>query len=77
MSMVNFMVLLWAELQKALCLLMLLSRTISNLTFFSVNSSEEMKEHVRITRPNSFIPDPCLGDKERGLGPYLHFFGNA
>ena len=55
MSMVNFMVLLWAELQKALCLLMLLSRTISNLTFFSVNSTEEMKKKIRVTRPNSFI----------------------
>ena len=46
--------------------LMLLSRTISTLTFFSANSTEERKEQVRITRPNSFIPVLCLWDEERG-----------
>ena len=47
---------------------MLLSRTISTLIFFSVNSAKERKKQVRITRPNSFIPGPCLQDKERRVG---------
>ena len=47
---------------------MLLSRTISTLIFFSVNSTKERKKQVRITRPNSFIPGPCLRDKEREWG---------
>ena len=56
---------------------MLLSRTISTLIFFSVNSAEERKEQVIIIRPNSFIPGPCLWDKERKLGLCLHFVSNA
>ena len=36
-----------------------------------------MKEQVRITRPNSFIPGPCLLGKERGLRPCLHFVSDA
>ena len=56
---------------------MLLSRTISTLIFFSVNSAEERKEQVRIIRPNSFILGPCLQDKGRELGPCLHFVSNA
>ena len=47
---------------------MLLSRTISTLTFFPANSTEERKEQVRIIRPNSFILGPCLMDEERGWG---------
>ena len=50
---------------------MFLSRTISTLIFFSVNSAEERKKQIRITRPNSFILGPCLQDKERGLGTCL------
>ena len=64
-------------MQKALCFLMLLSRTKSTLTMFSANSTEERKEQVTITRPNSFILGPCLWDEERGLGPCLHFVSNA
>ena len=56
---------------------MLLSRTISTLIFFSVNSVEERKKQVRIIRPNSFTPAPCLWDKERRLGLCLHFVSNA
>ena len=52
---------------------MLLSKTISTLIFSSVNSGEERKKQVRITKPNSFILGPCLRDKERELGPGLHF----
>ena len=48
---------------------MLLSRTISTLTFFSANSTEERKEQVRITRAYSFIPGPCLQNEERGWSP--------
>ena len=48
---------------------MLLSRTISTLTFFPASSTQERKEWVRITRPNSFILGPCLQDEERELGP--------
>ena len=69
MSMVTLQIIFWAQLQKALCFLMFFSRTISTLTFFPVNSTEERKEQVRITRPNSFILGPCLRDEERGLGP--------
>ena len=47
---------------------MLLSRTISTLIFFSVNSAEERKKQVRITRPNSFILGLCLRDKEKEWG---------
>ena len=35
---------------------------------FTVNSAEERKRQVRITRPNSLIPGPCLRTEERGLG---------
>ncbi|XP_070224817.1 LOW QUALITY PROTEIN: interferon-inducible protein AIM2 [Bos mutus] len=42
-----------------------------------VNSAEERKKQVRITRPNSFIQGPCLRNEERGLGPCLHFVSNA
>ena len=38
-----------------------------NITF-TVNSDEERKRQVRITRPNSLIPGPCLRTEERGLG---------
>ena len=41
------------------------------------NSTEESKEKVRITRPNSFIPGPCLRDEEKGLRPCFHFVSNA
>ena len=68
MSMVSLWIIFWAQLQKALCYLVLLSRTISTLTFFPANSTEERKEQVRVTKPNSFIPRPCLQDEERGLG---------
>ena len=33
----------------------------------SVNSAEERKKQVRITKPNSFIPGPCLRNKGRGF----------
>ena len=56
---------------------MLLSRTVSTLIFFSVNSAKERKKQVRITRPNSFIPGLFLWDKERELGLCLHFVSNA
>ena len=56
---------------------MLLSITINTLIFFLVNSAEERKEQVRIIGPNSFILGPCLRDKERELGPFLHFVSNA
>lgn len=46
---------------------MLLSKTISTLIFSSVNSAEERKKQVRITKPNSFIPGPCLRNKGRGF----------
>ena len=75
MSVTNFI--LWAQLQKALCLLMLLSKTISTLIFLSVNSAEERKKQVRITKSNSFIPGPCLRNKGRGLGPCLYFVSNV
>ena len=68
MSMVNFMYYSLGTTAEGLCLLMLLSRTISTLIFFSVNSTKERKKQVRITRPNSFIPGPCLRDKEREWG---------
>ena len=68
MSVVTLQIIFWAQLPKALCFLMLLSRTISTLTFFPANPTEERKEQVRITRGNSFIPGPCLWDEERGLG---------
>ena len=77
MSMVTLQIIFWAQQQKALCFLMLLSRTISTLTLFPANSTEDRKEQVRITRGNSFILGPCLWDEERGLGPYLHFVSNA
>ena len=77
MSMLTLWIIFWAQLQKALCFLMLLSRTISTLTFFPANSNEERKEQVRITKPNSFILGPCLQDGERGLRPCLHFVSNA
>ena len=56
-----------------MCFHILLSRTISTLTFFPANSTEKRKEQVRITKLNSFIPGPCLWDEERGLGLCLHF----
>ena len=34
-------------------------------------------QKVRITRPNSFIPGPCLRDEEKGLRPCFHFVSNA
>ena len=74
MSMVAFYIIFWAQLQKALCFLMLLSST---LTLFPANSTKERKEQVRITKPNSFIPGPCLWDEERGLGLCFHFVSNA
>ena len=77
MSMVNFMYYSLGTTAEGLCLLMLLSRTISTLTFFPDNSTEERKEQVRITRPNSFILGQCLQGEERGLGPCLHFLSNA
>ena len=43
---------------------------------FSQPSQGEGKT-VGITRPNSFILGPCLRDKERVLGPRLHFVSNA
>ena len=70
-------VIFWAQLQKALCFLMFLSKTISTLTFFPVILTEERKEQVRTTKPNSFNPGLCLQDEERGLGPCLHFVSNA
>ena len=76
-SMVTLQIIFWAQLQKALCILMLLSRTISTLTFFAANSTKERKEQVRITRANSFIPGPSLQNEERGLGPCIHFVSNA
>ena len=42
-----------------------------------LSAAEERKKQVRITRPNSFIPGLCLRDKERELGPCLHFASNA
>ena len=48
-------------------------KTISTLTFFPPNSTEEGKKQVRITRANSFIPGLCLWDKERGLWAQSHF----
>ena len=74
MLMLILRIIFWAQLQKALCFLMLLSST---LTFFPDNSIKEKKEQVRITRPNSFIPGLCLWDEEKGLGPFLHFVSNA
>ena len=46
---------------------MLLSKTISTLIFSSVNSAEERKKQVRITRPDSFIPGQCIRNKGRGF----------
>ena len=40
---------------------MLLSRTISTLTFFSANSTEERKEQVRVASPGSMHNTGCLG----------------
>ena len=77
MSMTNFMNYFLSTAAEALCLLMLLSRIINTLIFFSVYSAEERKEQVRITRPNSFILGPWLRDKERELGPCIHFVSNA
>ena len=64
-------------MKKALCFLTLLSRTISTLTFFPANSTEERKKQVRITRANSFILGPCLRNEKMGLGACLHFVSNA
>ena len=77
MSAVALWIIFWAQLQKALCYLVLLSRTISTLTFFPANSTEERKKQVRITRANPVILGPCLWDEERGLGLCLHFVSNA
>ena len=68
MSVVTLWIIFWAQLQKALCFLMLLSRTISTLTFFPANSTKERKEQVRIMKPNAFIPGPCLRNEEGGWG---------
>ena len=77
MSMVTLQIIFWAQLQKALCFLMLLSRTISTLTLFPANSTKERKEQVRITKLNSFILGLCLWNEERGLGLCLHFVSNV
>ena len=39
-----------------------------NIPFQSTQPEEERKRQVRITRPNSLIPGPCLRTEERGLG---------
>ena len=68
MSMVTLQIIFWAQLQKALCFLMLLSRTISTLTFFPANSTEERKKQVRITRANPFIRVGACGMRRGSWG---------
>ena len=43
----------------------------------TIPMEKERKKQVRMTRPKSFITGPCLRDKERELGPCLHFVSNA
>ena len=44
---------------------------------FSVNSAEERKRQVRITRPNSFIPGPCLRRGVWGHASILSVMSNV
>ena len=63
MSMVTLEIIFWAQLQKALCFLMLLSKTISTLTFFPANSTEERNSESRELTPSSRV---CACRMRRG-----------
>ena len=56
---------------------MLLSRTISTLVFLFSQLSRREEKTSQNHKANSFIPGPCLWDKDRGLGPCLRSVGDA
>ena len=77
MSVVNFMDYFLGTTAEGFVLSHASLKNNKLLNNFPASSTEERKKQVRITRPNSYIPRPCLWDEERGLGPCLHFVSNA